>query len=115
MTGGTPGSNTSDISENIKLQNTSGSSEALHFYQYSNFQLGGGTTTNFLQFSNANAVDQTNMSLQLSETAETVDTPAPNEWQGGTYPCILNVLNAGGAVTLNDTPAIGARQSAPAI
>ena len=107
MTGGAPGSNTSDIGENIKLQNTSASSEALHFYQYSNFQLGGGTTSNFLQFSNANAVDQTNMTLQLSETAETVDTPAPNAWQGGAYPSILNVLNAGTAVTLNDTPAIG--------
>ena len=113
MTGGAPGSNTSDINEQIFLQNTSGGTETLHFYQYSNFQLGGGTSNNFLQFSNANDVDQTSTSLLLSETASTADTPAPNEWQGGAYPSILNLLNGGSSLTLNKTPAIGAPPIGP--
>ena len=111
LTGGATGSNTSDIGETITLQNTTGSPMPLHFYQYSNFQLGGGSVGNSLQFSNAETVDQTatvgNMAMTLSETAESVDVPFPSEWQGGAYPSLLNLLNSGGSVTLNDTPAIG--------
>jgi hypothetical protein len=107
LTGGAPGSNTSDMGESIKLQNTGSASIDLHFYQYSNFHLGGGTA-NYLQFVDTSAVDQTSSTMALSETAETAVIGDPNHWQGGVYPSLLTLLNSGGSLTLNNSPAIGA-------
>jgi hypothetical protein len=106
LTGGSTGSDTSDIGESIKLVNTSSSSMPLHFYQYSNFEVGG-STNNVLTFSNSNAVDQST-STYLAETAV---APTPNEYEGGAYPSLLNLLNSGSAVTLSNTPGFGVPMS----
>ena len=79
LTGGGAGSGSSDLGESISIQNTSGSAESVHFFQYSNFTLNdsGTNATNYVQFQNSNAVDQWAMSG--NETlAETVITPKPN-------------------------------------
>jgi hypothetical protein len=97
------------MQETIKLVNTGNTSMNLHFYQYSNFTMSGGTS-NFLQFTNPFTVDQSSPSM---EVAETVAVPQADRWQGGIYPSVLNLLNSGGSVSLNDTPAIGAPPIGP--
>src|SRR6266446_6546710 len=41
LTGGTPTSGTADIAENIRINNTSGAPLNYHFFQYSDFDMGG--------------------------------------------------------------------------
>jgi hypothetical protein len=107
LQGGAAGSQTSDIQETIKLINTGSASMTLHFYQYSNFTMGGGTA-NYLQFVNSSAVDQYSPTSPNSiEVSETTDVPHADRWQGGNYLGILNLLNSGGTVSLNDTPGLG--------
>ncbi len=115
LTGGNPGSGTSDILERISLHNSTAGNMGLHFYEYSNFQLGGvgNNVPNYLTFTDSNDVEQTalvnggSMSLVESVTADTGIIPTPNEWQGAAFPTLLNSLNSGGAVTLSSTPSLG--------
>ena len=55
----------------------------LHFFEYSNFTLNGGTSGESVSFPNAAAVDVQNGLLSLTET---VATPAANEYEGDYYP-----------------------------
>lgn len=101
---GTAG-NKSDITEQIKITNTSRTALPFHFYQYSDFDLQPNFTNDSAVLVNANTIRQTNGSgLSLQET---VVTPAASRWQIGTFPSILNGLNGAGAFNLNDNPALG--------
>jgi hypothetical protein len=109
LTGAASGSMTSGLGETITITNTSGQSMPLHFYQYSNYQIGGGSTGNTLSFTNTNTVDQYAISGNTETVAETVHTQShllglTVEYQGGAYPTLLNLLNGGNQVTLNSTP-----------
>ena len=118
LTGGASGSMTSDLLENLTITNTGSQTMPLHFYQYSNFQIGGGSLANTLEFTNTTAVDQYAISGNTETVAETVHTQSHNpgltiEYQGGPVPSILSMLNGVNQVTLNDSPAIGTPISGP--
>ena len=85
LQGAGTGSTTSGLGETITLTNATSASMPLHFYEYTNFEIGGGTSNN-LVFTNPETVDQyatvAGMNTQLSETAAVNSAPFPNEWQG---------------------------------
>lgn len=92
-----------DIAESIVFGNTSGSAIDLHFFQYSDFDIGGNAINDYARFNNANKVSQSDPDFVL---AETVVTPDPSHRQISTFPDILNSLLNGTPTTLADT-AIG--------
>ena len=98
----------SDLSETIRLTNTSTASQTYHFFQYSNFNLSGGSADT-VQFPNANTVNQVGGGLPL----QTVVTPTPNEHEGAIFPTTLNHLTSG-PYALNNLPAIGDGPVGPA-
>jgi hypothetical protein len=115
LTGSSTGSGASDLQETITLTNTNTGSQSipLHFFQYSDFDLNGSPGGDFVQFINANAVDQYkligNNKEDLSETVHTV-TPhlgVTQEYQGDFYANTLNSLNDSNPTTLNNTPVVG--------
>jgi MYXO-CTERM domain-containing protein len=120
LSGGAAGGNdwTSDITENITINNLTGSTLDFHFFQYSDFALAGSTggeTASIFQnggfFSRAKVVKAAN---QLSET---IDQPLANRAEadlasntrdrlnGGFYN-LNNVLNSGPDATLDATWAL---------
>jgi hypothetical protein len=106
LTGGTPGSLTSDIAESIRIINTSDTDWLeLHFFQYCDFDLGG-TTNDDLVFPNPNAVRQLDLTSNIW-LAETVATPQPDHHEGAAYPTIIARLDDGAPTTLTDLPPYG--------
>lgn len=105
VTGGTAGSGTSDVAETIRIVNTSGQSMDFHFFQYSDFDLCGTTEGDTVSFTNANTVQQSDVSgCHLSET---VVTPVASHHEAGIFANTLNSLNNGTATTLNDSNSAG--------
>jgi hypothetical protein len=105
LAGGLPNTNTSDIAETITINNVSGSALDVHFFQYVDFDLNGPLfTTDWVEFVNANAVDQWGAGVVVSET---VVTPAASHYEGGFFANTLNSLTDGNPTTLSDTPGIG--------
>ena len=105
LTGGAAGGNdwTSDITENITINNLTSSPLDFHFFQYSDFALAGsqgGETASIFQsggfFSRAKVMKAAN---QLSET---IDQPLANRAEADIGPNTLNRLN-GGFYNLNNT------------
>jgi hypothetical protein len=104
--GGTVGSKKSDIAEVISIENLSGSALPIHFFQYSDFDLGGTANNDSGWMANPNTIDQSDLSTALSET---VATPGANEYQVGigTAAGLMASLNDALPTTLSDTPLIG--------
>jgi hypothetical protein len=104
LDGGLPGSNASDMSEQISITNTSGAPLDFHFFQYANFDLqntpGGDTAV----FTNPNTVDQNEGVIRLTET---VVTPVPSHREIAFFNTTLVKLTDGVATTLSDAPPIG--------
>jgi len=100
LTGGTAGSGVSDLAENIRIVNTSGSNLDFSFFQYSDFDLGGAGGDTVEQ-SNANTVRQWDGVVSLQE--ETVGTPAPSHIELANFAQTLNSLNDTFTTTLDDT------------
>jgi hypothetical protein len=96
------GSSTSaHVAETIKVTNTSASNLALHFFQYSDFDLNGTDVGDTAQIYAPlhNTVIQSDGALTV---AETVVTPAPSHYQVGVYPNLIDSLTDGGPTTLGD-------------
>jgi hypothetical protein len=75
--GGTPGSNVSQASEQIRIENTGTASLTLQFFQYSDFDLGGGAGDDSAVRTNGNTISQQDSGAVF---AETVAAPAPNRF-----------------------------------
>jgi hypothetical protein len=101
LDGGTAGSGSSDMSEQISITNLLGTPLDFHFFQYSDFDL---SPADSLVFTNANTVQQSGGTAQLTET---VVTPVPSHHEGALFPVTLNRLNDAAPTTLSDTPPIG--------
>ncbi|MEX0936768.1 MAG: PEP-CTERM sorting domain-containing protein [Pirellulales bacterium] len=101
LDGGLPGSDASDMAEQISINNTGDSDLDFHFFQYSDFDLEGDSASDQVVFTNANAVQQFKSNLRLTET---VITPLPSHREADFHPTTLNSLNDGAATTLSDTP-----------
>lgn len=94
LEGGLPGSATADIAETITINNIGRSNLDFHFFQYSDFDLGGTPLDDTVQLMNANTVRQTDPSSNL---AETVATPPPNRYELNFFANTLTKLNTTGA------------------
>jgi len=113
LTGSTPGSGNSDIGESITLHNTSATAQTFHFYQYSDFNLGGGAH-DVVQLGrnlrgNFDLADQQNNSgIASTILSETVATPGANHGEVALQGVTLAKLNNGLApVTLADNSTAG--------
>ncbi len=99
LTGGTPGSLTSDVSEVIRINNLGSSSLDFHFFQYTDFDLGGDPQGDTARLVNANTIQQFDPNAISSET---VVTPAANRYEVNFFANTLNSLNDGSPTTLNN-------------
>ncbi|PWU20032.1 MAG: hypothetical protein C5B50_04890 [Verrucomicrobia bacterium] len=105
LTGGAPGSGVSDIGESIRIQNQTGNTLPIIFYQYSDFDLNGAPGTDTITLSGPprggfNDAFQTHGPISMSET---VVTPPANEGEAATEFSTLAKLNNGSApVVLNN-------------
>jgi len=68
LTGSAPGNGVADLSLQFAVQNTSGSTLNFHFFEYSNFVLGGGPN-DVVQFPDSNDVFQAGSLGSVSEDA----------------------------------------------
>jgi hypothetical protein len=100
ISGGTPGSGVSDISESIKIVNLSAQPLDFHFFEYCNLNLMGTAMDDSVVISNGNTATQTDGPVTVSET---VDVPRPSHYEAGIYPATLDSLNNDSATTLSDT------------
>jgi hypothetical protein len=104
LVGNTPGTNHSLIAEEITLENLGQTSMDLHFYQYSDFDLGG------TPFDDEVSIVTTYKALQsdgsgpfLSEIVGSTLGPAPSHHQAGTNSSLLLDFSDGAPTTLDDT------------
>jgi hypothetical protein len=104
LLGGTAGSGTSDLGEQIRIVNTGEEALDFHFFQYADFDLCGTSEDDSVNFVNANAVQQTDPSCTLSET---VVTPAASSREAAGYPTTIVALNDGAATTLSGNSSAG--------
>ncbi len=103
LDGGSIGSGSSDIAEQITITNTGGNSLDFHFFQYSDFDLGGapGDTVELI---NANAVRQSDPNWTVSET---VVTPSADSFELNFFANTLSKLIDGVATTLGNASGAG--------
>ena len=105
LMGGSAGSRTSDLFENIRITNTGGATLDFHFFQYVDFDLGGDGSSNSTTILDGSTAYQTAGGLYLSET---VVGPSPSRYQADfadtlfsdltdAYPSVLS--NNAGPVT----------------
>jgi len=103
LTGSSPGSGKSDVSESISITNASAAPIQFHFFQYSDFDLGGpgGDTVQLGRNLRGlfNEADQTDGTVLLTET---VVTPGANHGEAAFYNATLVKLSDGNPDTLND-------------
>jgi large repetitive protein len=104
LTGGSAGSGFSDISESISIFNKSTTTPLdFHFFQYSDFDLGGTSANDYGQYVGNGKINQWDPTAALI-LSETVSSRTPNHYQISTYPTLLNSLNNTPGYTLSDTP-----------
>ncbi len=107
LNGQAPGSGLSGLGELIRISNFTAAPLDFHFYQYSDFDLGGPNSVQLAKnlFTGLyNIADQVGTGATLSET---VATPGANHGEAGLFPFTLNRLNDGLATTLNDNNSAG--------
>jgi hypothetical protein len=97
----TGGSSSADVAETIKVTNTSACTLALHFFQYSDFDLNGTWQMDTAQIYAPlyNTVVQSDGTMAI---AETIVTPRPSRYQVGLYPDLIDSLNDDLPTTLSN-------------
>lgn len=114
LVGGAPGSGTSDLSEQITVQNLSGSTLPFNFFQYANFQLGGPANVNnqvVQLFTNRkglyNEALVTSGNLMLTENVDSAISPGANNGEADVVPNTLNNITGTPGYNLDDVPNSG--------
>ena len=103
LVGGTSGSGTANLSQQVKITNLGGNSLDFHFFQYSDFDLTGTSAGDTVQLGQ-NLQGNFNEALQTKAGGSQIDTVFT---RGGThgqvalFPTLLNSLNDGSATILN--------------
>jgi hypothetical protein len=110
LQGGLSGSGGAGTTENITINNTSRTALDFHFFQYSDFDLGGTAGGQSVTFTGLNTVDQTLGGTTLSET---VVSPTPSRHEASFWPTILSSLTNGTPTTLSNLPAVGGSTAPP--
>ncbi|PWU14750.1 MAG: hypothetical protein C5B50_16645 [Verrucomicrobia bacterium] len=104
LSGGLPGGQdgSSDITESITIRNITSSPLTFHFFQYSDFMLGGtqgGETASIFQ--NGGSFSQATVTKGGSKISETVDQPMANGAEADLATATRNHLNQGSPYNLN--------------
>jgi hypothetical protein len=99
LTGGSTGSGVSDIGEQVSIFNTSDTALNISFFQYNDYDLGGDSSDDYAEHSNANTIAQYDDAYYM---AETVITPAPTHWEIGPFASIRSSLEDGSTTNLAD-------------
>ncbi len=104
LNGGAPASGTADIAEQIAIHNTSGSILDFHFFQYSDFDLGGTPGGDTVVLSQSGFTGRINQADQFSgdNLVEVVNTPNANHGEAAFVPATLVRLNDANPTVLND-------------
>jgi len=100
--GGTAGSHTSDIGEQIAITNTGESRISdINFFQYVDLDLNGDSTDDQATYLNANTVEQIDTGGGVAVN-ETVFTPNPDRFEAALWPVTLTKLNDGSPTDLSN-------------
>jgi len=107
LTGTSPGTRSSDISESISIINHSAAPLAFHFFQYSDFDLAGVKDGDVVQLGKNlrglfNEADQSKPGSPGNNLTETVVTPGANHGEAALFHSTLDKLNDGNTDNLND-------------
>jgi hypothetical protein len=105
LAGGSAGSGTASISEQVKITNLTGNALDSHFFEYADFDLNGVSSGDTVQIGQ-NLQGFYNEALQTKgplATLDTVLTTGANRAQVGSFPNLLNSLNDGSPTTLNNS------------
>ncbi len=109
LNGGAISSGTSGMSEAIRIENLTAGPLDFHFFQYTDFDLGGAGNNTTLLGQNLftgryTTADQVGPGGVFQET---LATPGANRAEAGIYPNTLNSLNDASPTTLNNTLSAG--------
>jgi MYXO-CTERM domain-containing protein len=77
LTGGQIGSESSDLTESVKINNDSGSSQTFHLFEYTNFNLDNSTTGQVVTITGGNTATDVGDGFQ----SQTVVSPKPSEFE----------------------------------
>lgn len=111
LLGGSAGSGSSDMGEQVKIKNLTSAPLDFHFFQYTDFDLGGAGAGDSVQLGQ-NLQGLFNEALQIKDNvrfSDTVVTPGANHGEAGVFPATLIKLNDGSPTTLTDAagPVVG--------
>ncbi len=106
LLGGAPGSGSSEIVEQIRIRNLTGSPLDFHFFQYTDFDVNGTYADDSIQlYQNLLGLFDTAIQNEGNvHFADTIVSPGANHGEAGLWPSILNKLNDSNPTTLNDDP-----------
>lgn len=90
--GAAPGYDQSDMSEVIRITNTSFTTLDFHFWEYVNLNLLGTPVNTSVSITGGNTAQQYNGALAVSETA---DVPTPSRYEADYYQTVLADLTSG--------------------
>jgi hypothetical protein len=111
LVGGAAGSQTSDLGEQIKIQNLSGSPLAFHFFQYADFNTGGANNSIVQLGRNLrglfNEASVSSGSIAVSENLDTALSPGANRGEAAFFSSTKDALNGTPNYMLNNNTAIG--------
>ena len=99
LDGSVAGSNRSDIKEAITIVNESDSALDFHFWQYTDFDLGGDSINDTVSYVNQNSFYQYDPAYVAGEV---IAGPAADHWEAALVPVTRDKLNDGYADTLAD-------------
>lgn len=102
LTGGTMGSRTSLLSEEIAITNTGNQALDFRFFQYNDYDLDGTSSDDMAVRSNDNTILQRDIGTG-SSISETVVTPQASRWEISAYSDLLDSLEDGAPTTLSNS------------
>jgi len=105
LAGGLSDSGTADIGEQISIHNISGTPLDFHFYQYSDFCIGGTPENDTIVLSINGFTQRINQADQFDGSCivEVVNTPNANHGEAAVVPATITKLNDSSADILDDT------------
>jgi len=99
LKGGATGSHASTLSEIISIQNVNTSSNAVHVYDYTDFDLGGSGAADSVSFPTTNSAVQQGEGMTASQLVQ----PTPNYWEGSWYAFAYDAINSATPAVLSDS------------
>ena len=99
LRGATANSNRSDITEQIRITNNTGTVLPFSFFQYVDLDLNGTIPDSVVQIFNSERAEQSEFPVTVSEA---ILTPLPSAYEVNFYNATLTSLNDGGITALNN-------------